>query len=118
MKIRDLLEAAFETNNVISPNEMNTLERRTYERIKNGKVNIDTADDREIEIILDLIDLGVLDQDGNIVHDDSAYTKLDNERERSFVDGTEEEFDDSEFNLEYDDSDENSDIDFTLFRNN
>jgi hypothetical protein len=115
MKIRNLLEAAFETNIVISPNEMNTLERRTYERIKNGKVNIDTADDREIEIILDLIDLGVLDQDGNIVQDGNDMVS-DFERELP-DDNTELEFNDSEFDLD-DDSSENSDIDFTLFRNN
>ena len=71
MKIRDLLER-FEAENPLALNDLDSLQRRTYRRVLNGEVNIDTAEGRELDTILDLIDIGLLDQDGEIA------TELDN----------------------------------------
>lgn len=50
----------------ISVSDLNTLQLRTLNRLKNGVVDLDSASDKELEIIMDLIDLGLVDVDGNV----------------------------------------------------
>ncbi len=42
--------------------DLNTLQRRTLQRLANGQVDVDSASDAEFEIINDLYQLGLLDQ--------------------------------------------------------
>lgn len=119
--------------NRLSLNDLNSLQRRTYNRIANGEVNIDTADERELNVILDLIELGVLDHEGDIVADNALDIRDD-----SYLRQPSDEFDDHEpdFDLEDDDLEydsatlgdvsgvpgdklrepDNNDIDFTNLR--
>lgn len=80
MKIRDLLER-FEAENPLALNDLDSLQRRTYRRVLNGDVNIDTAEGRELDTILDLIDLGILNQDGEVTSElDSEFESTDGYR--------------------------------------
>lgn len=121
MKIRNLLEATFEKTR-ISPNQLNTLQLRTYNRIRHNEVDIDSADDRELEIILDLIDLGVLDYNGDIVSDvgdgddtfdtDADFTGDGSSDDEFARDGSDVEFD--SYVPDDDDEYSNDDIDFSV----
>lgn len=64
----------------ISVSDLNSLQLRTLNRVKTGQVDIETASDKELDIIMDLIELGLIDDDGNVtdagneaVEDDSQY---------------------------------------------
>lgn len=90
MRILDVLISEnfnFDDNDVtgftapkMSVSDLNSLQLRTLDRVKTGQVDIETASDKELDIIMDLIELGLIDDDGNItdagneaVEDDSQY---------------------------------------------
>lgn len=84
----------------ISVADLNTLQVRTLERLKNGEVTIDTASEKEFEIIQDLIELGVVDDDGNVVaqdsgEDESTYRTSDTS-EYDDIEGLDSSVDDEE----------------------
>ena len=67
MKIQTLLNE--DATMVASPatslkySDLNTLQIRTLQRIADGLVDVDSANDKEYDIIADLHDLGLLDDD-------------------------------------------------------
>lgn len=66
MRIQVLLnEEAFPTTS-ISFGDLNTLQVRTLLRLADGSVDIDTASEKEYDIMSDLYDLGLLDQEYNL----------------------------------------------------
>lgn len=50
----------------ISVSELNSLQLRTLKRLRDGLVDLDSASDKELEIIMDLIEIGLVDVDGNV----------------------------------------------------
>lgn len=50
----------------ISVSDLNSLQMRTLKRLHDGIVDLDSASDKESEIIMDLIELGLVDVDGNV----------------------------------------------------
>jgi hypothetical protein len=65
MKILDLLKEN-ENKNKISVSDLNSLQLRTLSRLKNKTVDLEDAEEKELDIIMDLIDLGFVDRDGNV----------------------------------------------------
>lgn len=69
MKIQNLLNEDFGTapavpkRPVLRLRDLNTLQVRTLLRISKGEVDVDSASDKEYEIISDLHDLGLLDDE-------------------------------------------------------
>lgn len=63
MKIQTILneDVAPATAPSISFNDLNTLQVRTLTRIANGEVDVDSADEKEYDIMSDLVELGLLD---------------------------------------------------------
>lgn len=118
MKLINLFEAMSSVSTVnISPNELDTLQLRTYNRIKDGKVSLDNADERELNIILDLIDLGVLDIDGNIVDIVDNESPTSKEDVIQFDVGDDFDMNSDDFDFEdFDDSDDSDDIVFSVNR--
>lgn len=111
MRLKDLFEQTYSIGDVrISPNELDTLQLRTYNRIKGGEVDLDTADEKELDIIFDLIDLGVLDQDGNIIDDASEFNDEVSSDDFSFDVSDEDSEDLGDVELDF--QDDNDDIEF------
>lgn len=50
----------------ISVADLNSLQLNTLNRLKDGRVSIDSASEKELDIIMDLIDIGLVDADGNV----------------------------------------------------
>lgn len=50
----------------IAVSDLNSLQLRTLNRLKDGVVDIDSASDKELDVIMDLIDIGLVDTDGNV----------------------------------------------------
>lgn len=69
MKIQNILTEEFGTQ--VSPlqtpkltfRDLNTLQVRTLQRIADGQVDVDSANDNEYDIMADLAELGLLDQE-------------------------------------------------------
>lgn len=111
MRLKDLFERAYSIGDVrISPNELDTLQLRTYNRIEKGEVSLDTADEKELDIIFDLIDLGVLDQDGNVIGDTGEFASDDANGDEFSFDISDEGDGDLEDILDI--PDDNEDIEF------
>lgn len=64
MKILNILSEDFTSN--ISRMALNSLELRTLNRLDKGVVDIETASKRELDTILVLVDMGLVDTDGNL----------------------------------------------------
>lgn len=65
MHIQEILneEVAQVTAPTVTFNDLNTLQVRTLLRIANGEVDVDSASEKEYDIMTDLVDLGLLDQE-------------------------------------------------------
>ena len=66
MKIQTLLNEEFAANTPAQKlrfSDLNTLQVRTLLRIANGEVDVDSASEKEYDIITDLHDLGLLDDE-------------------------------------------------------
>lgn len=50
----------------ISVSELDSLQMRTLKRLRDGVVDLESASDKELDIIMDLIELGLVDVDGNV----------------------------------------------------
>ena len=50
----------------ISVSELNSLQMRTLKRLRDGVVDLESASDKELDIIMDLIEIGLVDVDGNV----------------------------------------------------
>ena len=100
----------------ISVSDLNSLQLRTLNRLKDGVVDLDSASDKELEIIMDLIDLGLVDAEGNVTdagteagETPDTNVKYDgDDGEQIDVDGLDVD--------DFDDVDDNNDIDFNIGR--
>lgn len=112
----------------ISVSDLNTLQLRTLNRLKNGVVDLDSASDKELEIIMDLIDLGLVDVDGNVTDDTDdtddtdvtdTGTKASEKPESNVQFGGEDEEELDLSSIEDDDFEDygNDDIDFNIGMN-
>lgn len=66
MRIQTLLNEDFAPDapaSALSFNDLNTLQVRTLQRIASGEVDVDTADEKEYDIMADLAELGLLDDE-------------------------------------------------------
>ncbi len=103
----------------ISVSDLNSLQLRTLNRLKDGVVDLDTASDKELEIIMDLIDLGLVDADGNVT---DAGTEASEKPDLNVQFGGKDEEDEEELDLssigddDFEDYD-NDDIDFNIGMN-
>lgn len=50
----------------ISVSDLNSLQLRTLNRLKTNTIDLEHASDKELGIIMDLIDIGLVDSDGNV----------------------------------------------------
>lgn len=75
MKILDILNEDFNMDDSdvrtftapkMSLSDLNSLQLRTLERLRDGVVDMESASEKELDIILDLIDMGLVDADGNV----------------------------------------------------
>ncbi len=55
----------FVANN-ISVSDLNSLQLRTLKRLQDGVVDIESASDKELDLIMELIELGLVDDDGKL----------------------------------------------------
>ncbi len=100
----------------ISVSDLNSLQLRTLNRLKDGVVDLDSASDKELEIIMDLIDLGLVDADGNVT---DAGTEASEKPDLNVQFGGKDEEDEEELDLssieddDFEDYD-NDDIDFNI----
>lgn len=53
-------------SSTMAVSELKSLQLRTLGRLKDGVVDMETATDKEMDIIMDLIYLGLVDHDGNV----------------------------------------------------
>ena len=100
----------------ISVSDLNSLQLRTLNRLKDGVVDLDSASDKELEIIMDLIDLGLVDADGNVT---DAGTEASEKPDLNVQFGGKDEEDEEELDpssIEDDDFEDydNDDIDFNI----
>ena len=104
----------------ISVSDLNSLQLRTLNRLKDGVVDLDSASDKELEIIMDLIDLGLVDADGNVT-DSGLEANADPDLNIKYNDADDEQIDvgdvDADEFDEFDDVDDSDDIDFSIGRN-
>lgn len=100
----------------ISVSDLNSLQLRTLNRLKDGVVDLDSASDKELEIIMDLIDLGLVDADGNVT---DAGTEAGEEPDLNVQFGGEDEEELDLSGIEGDDfeDDDVDDIDFNIGMN-
>jgi len=66
MKIQTILSENFNAMaqaQGIKFSDLNTLQVRTLQRIANGEVDVETAEEREYDIMADLAEMGLLDQE-------------------------------------------------------
>lgn len=100
----------------ISVSDLNSLQLRTLNRLKDGVVDLDTASDKELEIIMDLIDLGLVDADGNVT---DAGTEAGEKPDLNVQFGGEDEEELDLSGIEDDDFEDydNDDIDFNIGMN-
>jgi len=118
MKILDvLIRENFDGSRVAVPtmavSDLNSLQLRTLGRLRDGVVDMESASDKEMDIIMDLIDLGLVDHDGNVTDAgneasdtpdlNSEYRVSADSAELPDVGGVDNDFDELE-----------SDIDFNL----
>ena len=89
----------------IAPSDLNSLQIRTINRLKNGQVDIETASNKELAVIYDLIDLGLVDSDGNVI-DEPFKSEPEIGRIQPH----------DSIELPTDDGTDDSDIDFTIGR--
>lgn len=66
MKILNILSEDLAASHLTSQNTLNSLELRTLKRLDNGVVDVDTASERELDLILQLIDMGLVNADGEL----------------------------------------------------
>lgn len=75
MKILDVLvkevfdfndTKSLNVNNAISISDLDSLQLRTLNRLNLHQVDLETASEKELNIILDLIDLGLVNDDGDL----------------------------------------------------
>lgn len=108
----------------ISVSDLNSLQLRTLKRVDSGLVDIESANEKELDIILDLIDLGLIDEEGNLtdagrqaIESDTATSSNDNamnsdkEREDQDIDGDDTSFVDDD---EYDDDDQDDIVNYIV----
>ena len=50
----------------ISVSDLNSLQLRSLNRLKDGVVDIETASEKELDLIMELIELGLVDDDGKL----------------------------------------------------
>lgn len=50
----------------ISVSDLNSLQLRTLKRLQDGTVNIESASDKELDLIMELIEIGLVDDDGRL----------------------------------------------------
>lgn len=50
----------------ISVSDLNSLQLRTLNRLRDGIIDMESASDKEMDIIIDLIEIGLVDADGNV----------------------------------------------------
>lgn len=103
----------------ISVSDLNSLQLRTLNRLKDGVVDLDSASDKELEIIMDLIDLGLVDADGNVT---DAGTEASEKPDLNVQFGGKDEEDEEELDLSSIEDDhfedyDNDDIDFNIGMN-
>lgn len=98
----------------ISVSDLNSLQLRTLNRLRDGIIDMESASDKEMDIIIDLIEIGLVDADGNVTdagqeagEEPSTNVKLDTEVDVGDVGG------DDSFDFEDDGEDE---ISFDLGR--
>lgn len=84
----------------ISVSDLNSLQLRTLNRVKTGQVDIETASDKELDIIMDLIELGLIDDDGNVT--DAGNEAVEDDSQYRISPNTDV---DTEFNDDYDEQD-------------
>lgn len=100
----------------ISVSDLNSLQLRTLNRLKDGVVDLDSASDKELEIIMDLIDLGLVDADGNVT---DAGIEASEKPDLNVQFGGKDQEDEEELDLssieddDFEDYD-NDDIDFNI----
>lgn len=95
----------------ISVSDLDSLQLNTLHRLRDGRVTIDSANDRELDIIMDLIEIGLVDADGNITdsgQEAGEVPDINKEIEVPADDSEQVELPDDEY---YDD---NEDIDFSI----
>lgn len=51
---------------VMSVSDLNSLQIRTLKRLSSRAVDIETASDKEVDLIMELIELGLVDNDGEL----------------------------------------------------
>ena len=74
MKILNLLKENFEFDDSgksfsapkLSVSDLNSLQMRTLKRLRDGVVDLESASNKELDIILDLIELRLVDVEGNV----------------------------------------------------
>ncbi len=50
----------------ISVSDLNSLQLRTLKRLQDGSVDIENASDKELDLIMELIETGLVDDDGRL----------------------------------------------------
>ena len=79
MDIRNILNEEFDS---LSRSELTSLQLRTLNRLNDGTVDLDSASDREADLIMELIDLGLVDDNGQLT--DAGMAALSPEDTSSF----------------------------------
>lgn len=66
--------------NTVAMADLNSLQRRTLSRLQSNQVTIEDASDKELDIIMSLIELGLVDDDGNVIaaHANNDSTDINN----------------------------------------
>lgn len=94
----------------ISLSDLNSMQLRTLQRLNNGEVDIDSANDKEAEIIVDLHDLGLLDDNYEISDAGNQVLSNDTNSEDAFrvkpETDLEDELSDFDFDLNTDEVDD------------
>jgi hypothetical protein len=79
MKIENILSEDFTPTQTVAPlkfKDLNTLQIRTLKRIASGQVDVDTASEKEYDIMADLHDLGLLDDEYNLSQSGDKAVKI------------------------------------------
>lgn len=95
---------------LLSVSDLNSLQVRTLKRLRDGVIDMDTVSDKEFDIVMDLIDMGLVDSDGNVtvsgtdVSDKPVATRtaIGGEDDELSVDGVDDGENDLEDTIDFD----------------
>lgn len=94
----------------ISVADLNSLQINTLNRLKDGRVSIDSASEKELDVIMDLIDIGLVDAEGNVTDSGEEAADAPN-LNVDVVDGKAVDFESSGEEISDIDFDDNEDLD-------